>query len=247
MIFCLNGGALTPKERNALIRYCISVATRGRCSTKALLRPFKQKYLKEAFAEQSKVHTERIARYERAAQAYDPQTAGAPHSIPGDSGSVPAKEAYIAHCREIVRQERDTVRSLRRLYTVCVNYAFVGKKWLAFHRSLNPRVTFGSSSLLHEECDFLFDDEKRAAFLSSSLADLPQWKGDTVHDWGNVMFGNMQLLYEDLALYRGDVCILETVSHEEMMTARLDDADLTALARTKGGKILVKKIKTLQK
>ena len=75
MEFCLNGGALTPKERNPLIRYCVTVATRGNCATKALLRPFKQKYLKEAFAEQSRAHTECIARYERAARRPSPARA----------------------------------------------------------------------------------------------------------------------------------------------------------------------------
>ena len=245
MEFCLNGGALTPRERNLLIRYCVAVATRGTCATKALLRPFKQTDLREAFAEQGRAHTERIARYERAAQEYDPQTAELPQNMLNYFGGVPTKEQYAAYCREIVKQEESTVRSLERMYTVCVNYAFVGRKWLAFHRSLNPRVTFGYSSLLHEACDFLFDEEKRAAFLRSSLADLPQWKGDAVHDWGNVMFGNMQLFYEDLTLYRGEACILQTVSHEEMMTARLEEPDLSALAREKGGAALVKKLRVL--
>ncbi len=244
MEFCLNGGALTPKERNVLIRYCLSVATRGKCATTALFRPFKQKYLKEAFAEQSKTHTDRIAQCTREMQEYDPEKTQLPQNMLAFFGGVPAREQYAAYCREIVKQERDVLRSLKRLYTVNVNYAFVGKKWLAFHRSLNPRVTFGSSSLLHEECDFLFDEDKRAAFFHSSLAELPQWKGDRVHDWGNVMFGEMALFYEDLTLYRGEMCILETLSHEEMMTARLEEDDLSDLAREKGGRTLVKKLQT---
>ena len=245
MEFCLNGGALIPKERNLLIRYCVTVATRGKCATKALLRPFKQKDLREALAEQSRARLERAMRYVGDLQEDGAEAESLTRGTPTSFGGEPTRDEYGKYCREIIKQERTTVRDLKRMYTVCVNYAFVGRKWLAFHRALNPRVTFGYSSLLHEACDFLFDDEKRAAFLSSSLADLPQWKGDTVHDWGNVMFGNMQLFYEDLTLYRGDVCILETVSHEEMMTARLDEADLTALARTKGGKKLVEKLKNL--
>lgn len=245
MEFCLNGGVLTPKERNLLIRYCVAVATRGKCATKALLRPFKQKDLREAFAEQSRARLELVLRYVRDLQEGNAEAKSLLHGMPDSFGGEPTRDEYVKCCREIVKQERATVRDLKRMYTVCVNYAFVGRKWLAFHRALNPRVTFGYSSLLHEVCDFLFNDEKRAAFLRSSLADLPQWKGDTVHDWGNVMFGNMQLFYEDLTLYRGDVCILETVSHEEMMTTRLEEPDLSALAREKGGKKLVEKLRRL--
>lgn len=237
---------MTAKERNLLIRYCVNVATRGKCATKALLRPFKQRYLKEASVEQCKEHVEHIAQYERAMQEYDPQTAQLPQWMLDYFGGVPTKEQYATYCRQIIKQERDVLRSLKRNYSVYVDYDLLGRKLFAFHNSLNPRVTFGYSNRLHEECDFAFDDIKREAFLQSSLADLPRWKGDWMHDWGNVVFGTMQLIYEDLTLYRGETCILETVSHEEMMTVRLEETDLQALAAQKGGSTLVKKLRNLK-
>ncbi len=240
MEYCVNGGVLTPKERNLLIRYCVSAATRGRCATKALLRPLRQKDLQSAFKEQQGEHLARIEDYKRRAKEYDPASSKLPEGMLAYFGGVPAKEEFSRYCREIVRQERDVVRSLERGYSVCVDYAYIDRKQLAFHRSLNPRVTFGYSNSLHEECDFLFDDEKRTAFLRSSLADLPQGKGDWVHDWGNVMFGDMALCYEDLALFRGEACILETVSHEEMMTVRLEEQDLAALKKQGGGRLVEK-------
>ncbi len=55
----------------------------------------------------------------------------------------------------------------------------------------------------------------------------------------------MHLIYEDLTLFRGGVCILESISHEQMLTVRLEEADLAALALQKGGKKLVKKLDRL--
>lgn len=246
MEFCLNGDVLTPEERNLLIRYCVSVATGGRCATKELLRPLRQKDLRIAAQEQRALHLARIEAYEREAEEYDPATVKLPRSMLSYFGGTPSKEQFARYRRETVKQEREAMRYLKRAYSVWVNYATIGKKWLAFHRSLNPRVTFGDSSMLHEACEFPFDDGTREAFLHSSLAQLPQWEGDRVHDWGNVMFGNMQLVYEDLALDRGETCILETVSHEEMMTARLEEDDLTALAE-QGGETFAEKLRTLQK
>ncbi len=247
MEYCLDGNcegkvSFTPKERNTLIRYCLSVATRAKCSTKALLRPFKQKFLKAAFAERDKEHSERIARYEQAMQEYDPEETRLPQWMLDYFEGVPAKETYANYCRQVIKQEKDGLRDLKRNYAVHVAYAFIGRKLLAFHNSLNPRVTFGYSSILHEECDFAFDEEKREAFLNSSLKDLPQYQDDWIHDWGNVAFDGVRLIYEDLTLFRGDECILETISHEEMMTVRLEEPDLAALASNRDGKKLANKL-----
>ena len=63
--------------------------------------------------------------------------------------------------------------------------------------------------------------------------------------FGYVRYDTPYLYIKDLTLYRGEACILQTVSHEEMMTARLEEPDLSALAREKGGAALVKKLRAL--
>ncbi len=45
---------ITAAERNALIRFCLSIGTRAKCSTRVLMRPFKQKYFTEALREMRK-------------------------------------------------------------------------------------------------------------------------------------------------------------------------------------------------
>ena len=202
----------------------------------------REKYLKEAFDEQNKEHMERIGQYEQAMQEYDPETTRLPQWMLNYFEGIPTKEAYTRYYRRVIKQERDVLRGLKRSYSINVDYEFIGRKLLAFHNSLNPRVTFGYSNSLHEVCDFVFDEEKREAFLNSSLKELPQYQDDWIHDWGNVAFDGVHLIYEDLTLFRGDVCILETISHEEMLTVRLDETDLAALALNKDGKKLGNKL-----
>lgn len=232
----------TPDERNMLIRYCLTVATRGKCATTALLRPFKQKYLKEAFDEQNKKYTERIAQYDRSMREYDPKTTKLPQWALDYFGGSPTQETYAGYCKQRIKLEKQALRSLKCNYIVYVDYGFVGKKLVAFHNSLNPRATFGYGNVLHEECDFVLDEEKRAAFLNSSLAQPQRYAHDWAH-WGNVEFGGARLHYEDLTLFRGEECIIETITHEQMMTVRLSETDIAALALYNDCKKLVNKLK----
>lgn len=246
MEYCLDencaGSAFTPKDRNAIIQYCLSVATRGKCSTQALLRPFKQKYLTEAFREQSEKHRSMIAKFEQDIKEYDPETTVLPQWLLEFFEGIPTKEEYADYFTKVIKQEREVFRTLKYNYSVYVDYAFLGKDLLDFHNSLNPRVTFGYSNSLHEECDFAFDEEKRQAFLHTSHAKNPQSDEDWSDDWGIIGFEGASLVYEDLQLYRGEECILETVSHEQMMTVRLEKDDIHALALKHNGSKLVKKL-----
>lgn len=210
------------KERCALIRYCICSGDRAKCATMSLLRPFKLKFLTSALSEREKFHRSRIESF---------------RNLPNADQS-----------RRLVKQERECLRILKSNYTISVDYAFKSKQLLAFHNSLNPRVTFGYSSLLHEECDFPLDEKTKAAFLSSSLKNTPQSRAyENPYDWGLIAFGKAGLIYEDLTVFRGNICILETITHEDMMTVRLKEDDLAFLSAQKGGSALVKKLRGIEK
>ncbi len=242
-----HGTKITAKERNLLIRHCLSVGTRATCSTAALCRPFRQKYLKKAFDELREAYRVRIAEYERRAETYDPESAKISENMLAFFGGVPSKEEYTRYCRELILQERKACKSMQGLYSVNVNYAFIGRKLLAFHNSLNPRVTFGCSNQLHEECDFALDEENKRAFLGESSLKFPPKVQGSPFDWGTVTFEISRLIYRDLTVFRGEGRILETISHEEMMTVFLTKEDLAALEREKGGKRLVKKLREIEK
>lgn len=115
---------------------------------------------------------------------------------------------------------------MRREYHIAVDFQYTPEKLLRFHKPLSPRVTFGYTNVLHGECDFALTDGVRQAFLQSSLAELPQYKGDRTHDFGYVFSDSViALFYEDLAVFKGERCILHTVSHEAMFTADFSEED----------------------
>ena len=218
---------ITPKERNALIRFCISIGTRAKCSTHSVMRPFKQKYLLQALSEMKSKHLKTISDYEERIELCNSGKLEMSKEFIDFFDGEPKKEQVIGYYREIIKQEKDVLRSLLKSYTIPVDYSFATKKQLAFHNSLNPRITFGYSNVLHEECDFSLTDEVKSAFLVSSLSEVPEYKDDWTHDWGNVFFETVvNLLYEDLEVFAGERRILETISHERMMTVFLTDKEL---------------------
>ena len=222
-------------ERNALIRYCLSVGTRAKCSTRAVMRPFKQKYLTAALRELRKNFMQKISEYTEWMQTYVEGETKLPDWMIDYFEGIPTKEIFTDYCCSVIKQERGTLRSLMKNYSIRVDFAFTDKKWLAFHYSLNPRVTFGYSNRLHEVCDFALTEEVKNAFLNSSLKELSTWEQDWTHDWGYVYFDSItNLLYEDLAVLIGERYILDTVSHEEMMTVSLTDEELTAFIDFEG-------------
>ena len=241
---------ITVAERNTLIRYCLSIGTRAKCSTRAVMRPFKQKYLTAALRELRKNFMQKISEYTEWMQTYVEGETKLPDWIIDYFEGIPTKERFANYCRSVIKQERGTLRSIMKNYSIHVDFAFTDKKLLAFHNSLNPRVTFGYSNLLHEVCDFALTEEVKNAFLNSSLKELSTWEQDWTHDWGYVYFGSItNLLYEDLAVLIGERCILDTVSHENMMTVSLNDEELTAFVDFEGKQnenlAIVEKLKAL--
>ena len=218
---------LTPQERNALIRYCIVIGTRARCSTRAILRPFKQKYLTYALRELKSSHLEQIEKFKQQIILYQNGELEPTEGIIGYFNGIPSKKQYERYVNELIKQENNIVNSISKSYTINVNFSHISKELLEFHNSLNPRITFGYSNVLHEECDFELNNNVKNAFLNASLKELPAWEQDWTHDWGYVFFDSIiNLFYEDLCVFRGDRCILETISHDQMLTINLSDEEL---------------------
>jgi len=146
----------------------------------------------------------------------------------------PTKEQlddYIKHA--IAQAQGDEI--IRKYYQVAVNLEFISDKFLALHKSLNPRVTFGYSSSLHEECDTELTDDLRNILL-------PCFKNRRDGDiYGRASYGEILLTdtesyiesyilqYEDIIIYRGNKEILSTVTHEFMLDTDFEESDFQAL------------------
>lgn len=218
---------LTPKERNALIRYCIAIGTHARCSTRGILRSFKQKYLTSALIELKSSHLEQIKKYKQQINLFKNGELELSEGLISYFNGIPSSNQYEKYMRALIKQENDVANMISKNYTINVDFSNISKELLKFHNSLNPHITFGYSNALHEECDFELNNEVKNAFLNSSLKELPTWEKDWTHDWGYVFFNSIiELFYEDLIVFRDDRCILETISHEQMMTINLNDEEL---------------------
>jgi hypothetical protein len=217
----------SPMERNAMIRYALTIGTQAECATRCLMRPLKTSDLSAAFREWEQEHRSTIARYQKMAEEYEEGKTELPQALINYLGGDVSKKNLRSYCNGVIKQEREAIRNLRKGYMVNVSYAFCNKDLFAFHQSLHPRVTFGYSSSLHEICQFELTEEVRKAFLNSSLAGLPSFEDDWTHDFGYVYFDSVvKLLYEDLTIYKGERCVLSTLSHERMCELDLTDEEL---------------------
>jgi len=213
-------GMLTAEERATVMRFAIEIGERASCRTNCLLRPLTGALLENAFREREKKIEERERAYIERARTFDP--AAASPELRSFFGGEVTSEKYGKYIAELIKQEEDAKKTLRRSYQVCVDYADLDPEDEAFHASLSPIVTFGDTNVLHEKCDFALTREIKDAFLDSSLGGDPE-EG---FDYGSFYLGKTPLYYEDLAVEKGGEPILATVSHEGILDVFLSDEEL---------------------
>lgn len=234
-------GLLDAEERATVIRYAIEVGDRATCRTNCLLRPFTSEMLEEAFRERERRIEERERAYEERARTFDPAATTA--EFRSFFGGEVTKEKFERYIADLIKEEEAAKASLRRAYSVTVDYATLTPEDEAFHRSLSPRVTFGDTVELHELCDFALTREIKDAFLDSSLGDDPE-EG---FDYGAFYVGKTPLYYEDVCVTSGGEKVLETISRDEVMDFFLTESEMLAfvdfeLNKTRNRKIIKKLI-----
>ena len=215
-------GMLTAEERATVMRFAVEIGDRATCRTNCLLRPLTGDLLEKAFREREQKIESREKAYIERARTFDP--ASASPELRSFFGGEVTSEKYGKYIAELIKQEEDAKATIRRSYHVTVDYAETAEADEAFHRSLSPRVTFGDSNELHEECDFALTREIKDAILDSSLGGDPE-EG---FDYGAFYLGKSPLYYEDLCVSEGGEPILATSSHEGILDLFLSEEDLRA-------------------
>ena len=212
-------GNLTPAERAVMIRFAVEIGEKAKCRTNCLLRPFDADLLEKAFREKEAVIEKRERVYVESVKTFDPATVS--ETMKSYFNNNVTDESYAKYVAELIRQEEEVKKLIRRSYHVTVDYAYLSEADAAFHRSLSPRVTFGESNELHEACEFTLTREIKDTLLDSSLGDDPE-EG---YDYGAFYLGETPLVYEDLEVSEGGEPILSTVSHEGIMDLFLSKSD----------------------
>ncbi len=216
-------GTLDAEERLTVMRFALEIGNKATCRTNCLLRPLTGALLESAFRERESKIEERERAYIERVRTFDP--AKASPELKSFLGEV-TSESYGKYIAELIKQEEEAKASLRRSYHITVDFADLNSEDEVFHNSLSPRVTFGDTNELHEECSFALTREIKDALQDSSLGGDPE-EG---FDYGAFYLGKTPLMYEDLTVYDGEEVILSTVSHEGIMDLFLSEEDLRAFA-----------------
>jgi hypothetical protein len=110
---------------------------------------------------------------------------------------------------------------IRKFYNISINYGLLSEDGLAFHASMNPRVTFGYSNWLHEECDCRITDEIRESLTKEQPEHIRDW----AEEHGVFHCDRSDTSYEDISIWREERMLLSTISHEGMFDVCFDEAD----------------------
>lgn len=216
-------GTLTAEERATVLRFALEIGDAATCRTNCLLRPFEASMLEDAFREREKKIEERERAYVERARTFDPKKTSL--EFRSFFGENMTSEDYGKYIAELIKQEEDAKKQIRRTYHITVDYADLAPEDEAFHRSLNPRVTFGDTAELHEACAFPLTPAIREALQDSSLGGEPE-EG---FDYGAFYVGKTPLYYEDLSVTAGGETVLSTLSHEGFLDLFLNEEDRSRL------------------
>ena len=215
-------GNLDAEERRTVIRYALEIGDAASCRTSVLLRPLTGDLLENAFRERERAIEARERKYIEEARTFDPKKAS-PEQL-AYFGNDCTAERFGKYIAELIRQEEEAKRLLRREYYISVDYVDITPEDMAFHESLHPVVTFGDTKNLHEFCSFSLTSEIRAALQDSSLGD-PSEDG---FDYGYFYVGKAPLYYEDLSVTKRGEPILSTVTNIGVVDLFLSDDELNA-------------------
>lgn len=215
-------GNLDAEERRTVIRYALEIGDAASCRTSVLLRPLTGELLENAFREREKDIEARERKYVEQARTFDPKKAS-PEQL-SYFGTDLTAEKFGKYIAELIKQEEEAKKMLRRQYFISVDYADVTPEDMAFHESLHPVVTFGETNTLHEFCSFPLTPEIKGTLQDSSLGD----PSEEDFEYGYFYVGKAPLYYEDLAVTKGGETVLSTLTNIAVLDLFLTEDELRA-------------------
>ncbi len=221
----MNTYKLTATDRCVINRFLLLVADEIEFSTICIRQPLSLEKLELAFQETENNAKERIEETRLLLEDFD--NGKLPDGLKAYFGDEVKREDVIEYIDQRIKQEYEVVKSIKNSYMIYVDNEFFGDdRAKELHNSFNPRVTFGYSNRLHEECRTILTDRLRNILLKSQLC-----KRCSFND--SFSFGAFTIdeiacsFYEDTKLFINGMCIMETISHEQMYELYLSD-DLIA-------------------
>lgn len=227
----LNTTKLTINDRNTLNKFSLQIATNMKFSTTCLRQPFTMEMLENAFAELEEKYQEQIAELQNDLENFDNLTL--PPALLVYFGGVPSKQKYVSYINESIAQQKSCLENIKLNYSIYVSANFYNEAGKALHMSFNPRVTFGYSNVLHEECSVQLTDDLRKLFEKTTLCHKEAF--DALNrSYASFYLKETACYYEDTSMYVGDRMIMDSVSHEQMYDIYFTDEDIELFRNFEG-------------
>ncbi len=222
----MNTYKLTATERCVLNRFLLLVADEIEFSTTCIRQPFSFEKLEIAFKEVENKAKERIEKTRSFLIDFD--NGKLPEWLKAYFGDAVKREEVEEYIDQRVRQEKEVVESIKNSYMVSVDNQFFGDdKAKELHCSFNPRVTFGYSNQLHEECRVTLTAQLRKIFSKSQLCKRCNFNAE-LFSYGAFTLDEIACsYYEDTKFFIRGKCVMGTISHEQMYDLYLCDELIT--------------------
>ncbi len=243
----MNTYKLTATDRCVINRFLLSEADEIEFSTNCIRQPLSPEMLSLAFEEVERKAEERIAKIRLLLKDFD--SGNLPEHLKAYFGDDVNREDIAEYIGQRAKQEKEVAESIKNSYMVWVDNEFFGdERAKKLHHTFNPRVTFGYSNRLHEECRVPLNDGLRKMLLKTQLC-----KRCSFNE--SFSFGAFSLeeircsYYEDTRLFIKGKCIMETISHEQMYDLYLSDALIERFSgfenKKERNEKIIKKLKAL--
>ncbi len=217
----MNTYKLTATDRCVINRFLLSEADKIEFSTNCIRQPLSLEKLEIAFQEVEAKAKERIEKTRSLLNKFD--NGELPEELKAYYGDAMKREDIIEYIDRIIRQESEVVKSIKNTYMISVDNEFWGDdKAKELHCSFNPRVTFGYSNKLHEECKVALTDELKKILLKTQLCKRCSY--NECFSFGAFTIDEITCsFYEDTKLFINGNCVMETISHEQIYDLYLSD------------------------
>ena len=224
----LDTSKLNKSERLAIIRFCLNKGTRVKYSTHGLLRPLEMRYLEDAFKEYDNGKAKQIEEIRQAIQDYKNGGSLGKFTQWFFENKKPSIKKVEQYFNRYIKEEEET--DIRRSYHVAVDYEYTTKNQLDFHNSMNPKITFGYSNVLHEECEGEITEAVRNRLLScfKDRRGIEEFLTFGGFEYGEITEEQSPIYYEDLIIWQNERQLLSTITHEEEFYLSFNDEDINA-------------------
>jgi hypothetical protein len=189
---------LNESQRLTLIRFAVTHGYSIYCQTSCLYRPLLMQDFERELEKAAQLRQDKIGFYKKLKEDYKAEkNINTFLELFFGSHSIEPTMFYKTMDHLISETEKNDIR---KKYYIPVFYDHLNDDDLAFHYSLEPKVTFGGQDFLHEEFEIEFNKKIRDAFIKSFKKKVDQYTSYGVAKIGNLVYSSIEIFDKDKRL-----------------------------------------------